>query len=264
MTDVLDRLRAADPAPATVDPPPEELLARLVAQERRRPRSGRWRLLVPVAATGALAVAGVALIGGGQASIDLAERAYAQTAPADAVIHSIERTRLVHYDGDDEFRSTTRSERWLRGGRSHTILEVQQDGESHVFEQVVGADGVWRNRTPWGEIQAVRADDGGDSADLIRESRTDAVAAFRARFARDELRDAGETTFNGRRARAYVREGRHRTETFYLDADTARPLGMHLRSGSGNNHLAMETVLETFERLAPTPANLAKLRWSAR
>ncbi len=42
---------------------------------------------------------------------------------------------------------------------------------------------------------------------------------FRARY--EAMRDAGETTFNGRPARAYT-SGR---ETFYVDRDTALPLG---------------------------------------
>jgi len=64
-------------------------------------------------------------------------------------------------------------------------------------------------------------------------------ASFRRRYASHSLRDAGESTFAGRRARAYevtdpgaptpgVRRPPVDSETYYLDAESGNPLGRAL------------------------------------
>jgi hypothetical protein len=81
------------------------------------------------------------------------------------------------------------------------------------------------------------------------------------------MRDDGETTFAGRKVHAYTvldPEQAGARETFYLDAETALPVGdVHVLPTDGADARAGETriteVVERYERLAPTPENLALL-----
>ena len=91
MTSVLEELRMADPAADFAPAPPEPVLRRILAQPHTT-RTARLRrrpalLAAGLAAAGAAALVAVTLSGG---QPDLAARAYAQTTPDDAVVHSVE------------------------------------------------------------------------------------------------------------------------------------------------------------------------------
>ena len=90
MPDTLTRLRDADPASAHRDrtsaPPPAHVLERIVATPPPDARRHRRRLLPAGAAVAVAALAAVAFLVLGGSSADLAARAYAATAPEDAVI----------------------------------------------------------------------------------------------------------------------------------------------------------------------------------
>ena len=79
----------------------------------------------------------------------------------------------------------------------------------------------------------MRPSDGPEAREIIANSRRDFVADFRARYERGVLDDDGTTTFAGRPARRYVvndpQIARQREE-FYLDAETAAPLGSIFRA----------------------------------
>lgn len=275
MTDVLDRLTAADPvrddAPA---PPDERLKRRIVSAPAHRRRSRR---LVPALVAGAaIAAAGLALVtGSGGSGVDLAERAYAQTAPGDAVIHFVVRSSFGFGPDGREHYTVSRAERWVHGRRSRTLVTLTENGRSMTYDQVLGADGVLRSHLPEGEVQLVRPRDGAEAREILDEAQDDAVALFRREYEAGALEDAGSTTFHGHEARMYVREQtrtfparpndpvaprwqRTRRE-FFLDAQTAEPLGLREQSVNATGRLEQEMVIERFERLPATPENLRHL-----
>jgi hypothetical protein len=276
MTDPIDRLAASDPARALPAPEPDmALFERLVATSpapRRAPRPDARRALL--GGTAALVVAVAIVIAGfgstADRGMDLAAKAYAAAAPnSNAVTHSVsvsvQIVRPRHPRGRQSvWRTTTRRDRWLYRDRSHTILTY--DGKT--YDQVLGADGVLRNRLPSGEVQTMRvARKPGESSEIVGSAKTDPVAAFRQQFAAGHLRDAGPVTFAGRAAHAYQRTtavalprrmGRQvTTETFYLAVPAGVPVGMRRRIVNVTGTVDEITTLTRFEHLPATAANLA-------
>jgi hypothetical protein len=293
MTDLITLLREADPAERLdVDlhaPPPAAVLERIIAAppRRRRDRAPR-RIAVAAVALTAAAAAAVALLSSG-AKFDPAATAYAQTAPGPHVLHVVVSTSMV-MTGRHPIRQQNRDEMWQYGGRSHRVTDTAQQDDSagtpphETFEYVKDGD-VLRARMQDGEIQTTRASDG-DEARQILQTESDFVAAFRRRYEKHALRDAGETTFAGHRARAYVvtdalnpSPGVMRppasTETYYIDAETGDPLGSTqtlalyepkigpdhkpVPSTVRSGEMRITEIVERLERLALTPGNLAKL-----
>jgi hypothetical protein len=248
-----ERLRAADPLLALRDeidvdaPPPEAVLEAIVARPRRQ--RGVLRR-APLLASAALLVVGVVLAiavpGGGQP--DLAARAYAAVSPGDAVLHVVLISRL------SVDRGRQRVESWQRGGEMHAIYTGNFGGrEARPVEQVLSRDGVLRVRSAGKHARTTR------DARVVDVLRRDFIATFRSRYAEDGLKDAGETTFAGKAAQRYIVRGRRGgRDEYYLDRETGLPLGMVNRGP----HLVVTTTVDTLERLEPTPANLAKLRFS--
>lgn len=286
--DPLTLLERADPAERIdLDPaPPEDVLAGIVTARpavRGRPRRRRALRLVPVgfALAAAVAVLGALLVGDGD--VDVAEKAYAATSPAAGILYTemtLELSTPVATDaGHDHDRSHVRS--WQQGDRAHVIrTELDENGrpkrlpasvgsQPWVYESVQDGD-VLHMLTPKGRVDTVRERDGAEATEILADGRRSIVERFRARFVGAELRDAGETTFAGRPARAYEVNGRpHARETYYLDPESGLPLGAVSVFGHANgpdgpeskpsrNVRLTETVLR-FERLPATPANLAKL-----
>jgi hypothetical protein len=250
--DVIERLRAADPARGVDPHPPEGLLERLRAtppSRRRRPR--RALVLVPIAV---VAAAAAVLVPG--ASPNLAARAYAQTAPAG------DRILYVRTTIETEMRTPTITkdthavrERWQQNDRWYQ----RTDFDGRIFEETRGADGV------------LRFSDGTTAPpDYVARLAPGFIEEFRARYERGTLDESGTAGFNGRPARRYVvDEGRNRYE-YYLDAETGMPLGSVerfavLSPGPGqpaegpNGTFTATTVVDTLEQLPPTPANLRRL-----
>jgi hypothetical protein len=298
--DVLDRLRRRDPAADLQPPPPDDLLARLIAEPRpaaaprRSPLADRRvRIAVGVAAAAALA-GGVSVAGLGGASPDLAARAYAQTDPARGVLHVFLRDR-TEFDGPQKPPDTDGTvESWVHGDEAHTILR----GENGTLtsDQLLGADGVIRNVTDTGELQTLSPDDGAEAREIIARSRQDFVSDFRSRYERGVLDDTGDTTFMGRAARRYVvtHPGVHvaggdrrvgaSTEEYFVDPSNGAPLGSIFSSALYVPHTGKDgkavlgkdghpvlddepsgtvrfiQAVEKIERLPATPANLAKVR----
>ena len=275
MPDSLTRLQDADPVThlrteTDIDaPPPVAVLSRIVATPAPRPRRRRLghapRIALVTAAVAAAALA-VALLP--QTGDDLAARAYAATAPADAVIYTQTTIETV---GPGTHRNVSRTRTWQRGDRMRDVMDIEQDGESFRYEHDQRGN-VFRTLYN-GRVQSIRSDDPGWKNDEGREgfaaNLQTVVERFRARY--EAMRDAGETTFNGRPARAYT-SGR---ETFYVDRDTALPLGSvstvtvysvavdpkTRRPVRGKPIGEMHTteIVDNFERLPATPGNLALL-----
>src|SRR5262249_30191492 len=156
--------------------------------------------------------------------------------------------------------------------RMHDVMELVQDGKPFGYEHDQNGP-VFRTLHD-GKVDAIRRDDpgwrNGEGEKGFAQNLQTVVERFRARFAR--LRDAGETTFNGRRARAY-RDG---DMTYYIDRETALPLGTVLAStiyADGRVDpqtkrliptgrpiaLRIVTTVDRYQRLPVTPESLSLL-----
>ena len=139
------------------------------------------------------------------------------------------------------WHTSTRKERWLYDGRSHTILTY--GGET--YDQVLGADGVLRNRLPSGEVQTMSADKGDEGAGIVNAAKTAPVSAYREELGSADVQDTGLTTFAGRSAHAYQRTTvttlpgglgtQTQTQTFYVDPSDGTPFAI-------TSHLANATT----------------------
>ena len=281
--DILTRVSAADPLrdepPVAPDPALRERIVmtrRPSAQRATRTRHRPRRLAIALVAAGIAVPVGAALMISGGASVDVATRAYAQTASSDAIVHSVERTVSIVPGALRGGRTETRLERWLHGPESRTLITVGQDGREETYDQVLGADGVLRNHLSDGDVQVVRPDDGRDAQATLAQARESAVARFRRQYEAGTLREAGTAAFAGRTARLYVREAdesfppdaghrgaparQHTREVFYLDASTAEPLGVRVEISNDAATYVQQTTIESYERLDVTPANLERLR----
>jgi hypothetical protein len=251
--DVIERLRAADPARG-VDPiAPEALLAQLKATPRRRGAPRRALLLIPAAVAAAVAALVIP-----SASPDLAARAYAQTAPAGDRILYVRTTIDTHMRGPAVSHDTHAvRERWQQGERWNE--RVDMDGR--VFGERRGADGVLRFSD--GQIAPQ------SSVELREPSFID---EFRKRYERGTLDEGGTTTFNGRPARRYVVDEQRNRAEYFLDAETGMPLGsieqfavyqpqrgQPLKGATPNGTFTATIVVDAIEQLPATPANLGKL-----
>jgi hypothetical protein len=269
MSDILTRLRAADPADAhhetTSAPPPADVLERIVATPPRR----RRRLVPAGAAVAVAAIVAVAfLVLGGGTKVDLAARAYAATAPEDAVI--LTETTVVT-EGPGDRHSVNHTTSWQRGERMRNVMEIVQDGKDYRYEHDQNGP-VFRTLFE-GHVRAIRSDDPGWKDDEGRkgfaENLQTVVERFRARY--QHMRDAGDTSFDGRPARAYTSGD----ETYYLDRETALPLGSVTTPsvygvkvdpttrqpvrGDKQGEMRVTETVDRFERLPATPENLALL-----
>jgi hypothetical protein len=294
--DLITLLREADPAErvdADLDAPaPVAVLERITAAPRRR--RARRRLLLAAVSVTAVAAAAVALLSGGS-PIDPAARAYAQTAPGEHILH-VDLTLTTVMGGEQAMDQRIDEQIWQYRDRTHRIETTTQHDDSagtperETFDHVKLGDVMW-TRMDDGEIQTLRASES-DEARAALEVDTDFIASFRRRYASHALRDAGETTFAGRRARAYevtdpraqtpgIRRPPVDTETYYVDAETGDPLGSvktlairehprppagkstfrpeDIRPGRKIGEMRMTEVVNRIERLPLTAENRARL-----
>jgi hypothetical protein len=86
------------------------------------------------------------------------------------------------------------------------------------------------------------------------------VAQYRAAYENGRLADAGTAEFAGHAAHKYAVDlsAVARAE-YYLDAQTGAPLGAVVESHDDRGTYRWVEVVESMERLPPTPENLAKL-----
>jgi hypothetical protein len=266
---VLDRLRASDPAQDHDPPADERLLQQLVAEPRTLPRRRRTvpaRRILAVGAVAAAALAAVAVVDGGGPAPDLAARAYAQTSAAEQILYARTRTETVMTRPDGDQRSDYVAEYWNYGKRAH----YRTTGSDHnhpatTFEMTVAEDGTVRARQTAGpaaeaDWRTISAD---ESLDFLRRGF---VAEFRMRYERGQLDPAGDATFAGHAAQRYVVDHDGLRSEYYVDAQTAEPLGVihtfrFAIRPDGPLVGAQRTVtsVEQISHLEPTPENLAKL-----
>ncbi|WP_028063052.1 hypothetical protein [Solirubrobacter soli] len=272
MTDeLLDRMRALDPARDTDLTPPDELLSALLADFPEPRRRRRFMLALPAGALAAAAAAVIAFTGG--STPDLAAQAYAQTSQARDILYV--RARVVSQFGSDRLEMTR--ENWLYRDRARRHDDVGAKGWS---DMVLRPDGSVRFRNRDGQDVVSTDADGPDAQSWHQQLQQNFVAEFRRNYQKGTLDPAGTAEFAGRRAQVYVvdtsgvapavprfkiREGTwtdHRE--FFIDADDGTPLGSIQESTTKTpgqpamTSRVVETV-EAIEHLEPTPENLAKL-----
>ena len=150
-------------------------------------------------------------------------------------------------------------------------MDIVQDGKTYRYEHDQNGP-VFRTLFD-GHVRAIRSDDPGWKDDEgnkgFAENLQTVVERFRARYR--GMHDAGDTTFNGRPARAYTSGD----ETYYVDRETALPLGRVQTPKSYRVKIDPETrkpvqgerlpdmrtteTVDRFERLPATPENLELL-----
>jgi hypothetical protein len=190
-------------------------------------------------------------------------------AASEPVVHTVELSdetvRLANpVPGQQSvWHTTMRKERWLYDGRSHTV--IHRGGET--YDQVLGADGVLRNRLPSGEVQTMSAGKGAEGAEIVSAAKTDPVSAYRDELASGDVQDAGLTTYAGRSAHAYQRttvttlpDGlgtQTQIQTFYLDPSDGTPFAIRSHLANATGTVDDSTTLQVHEQLPATDANLA-------
>jgi hypothetical protein len=145
MSDVLERLRAADPLQGRCEAPSlvalRERLEDAVAERRPsespagRPEMARRRALALGLTLVVLAGLALALVGRGDGRLSLLARAYAATDPAGGVLHYAWSSRLVPAASTGTLYVEYRGEVWRSGSRSRTVTEavlVLRDGHRSV------------------------------------------------------------------------------------------------------------------------------------
>jgi hypothetical protein len=199
----------------------------------------------------------VVLVSGGGAGPSLAARAYAATAPGDHLYYTETTTETRGGAAPPELVIT---KVWQYRDRMHDTMDVYENGRHDVYEHDQRG-GVFRTLHD-GKLDVVRRSDpawkGRETDQVFRMNVSTVIENYRREFARNKLRDAGETTFAGRPARAYevLGEPAGQTLTFYIDAETALPLGTVYGLPGG---MTITEIVKRFERLATTAQNLAKL-----
>ena len=264
MTDLLERLRDADP----IDRDAIEISARSCApvcsQVRRRRHVEVAGSVVlaggGIAASLAIALVVIASIDGGRSGLDLADRAYAATT-GPGIVHW--RTEVeTRTNGRDE--PPRRIEGWARGGVQH-IIYTDVRGRRAVLtseERIVGT-----------RMQAYVS-----SADIIFDRPTpttkattalgtlppgDPLAAFRAAYRIGRLRPAAANRYV---VRAVEHNPRVRqTTTYELDPETAEPVQLvsvtdYLTTGAHRTRHSVATLrFALYERLSDSAANRSRL-----
>ena len=300
MTDLMDRLRAADPVrEEPLAPPLEPLLARLEAKPpagrraaarqgplaARRRRAGRPRALIPAfAAVLVLALAVVFARGGDP---DVVAEAREALATSGEVVHIVTRlddapTLLVPYVENGRRVTGTASKRvesWvaLDPVRSRTRMTILPRGSGAPrTTEFDTADGVTRFAQSWDDKLLVMRLPARARRDIERLKLTpsplrlgpDPLVSIRELLASGGLKPAGETTFEGRRVlRLRGSEplgGTKRRPRPRLEVeylvDAETYAPVRMTMRSTVDDTVMRRTFEVYERLPATPANLALLR----
>jgi hypothetical protein len=284
MTDVIERLRAANPVSDCSEPRFDEVRHRLtdlspraipaqrVAGARQRAaRRVSGRVVLAALAIGiALAVIGAATHTGGRLS--LAARAYAATDSTGVIVHYVEITQVAPWRPRGEPAHghflvgwATRQEVWLSGSRSRvvamfgfdinghlhpTVREVTQNGSREEL-YAPGAKAILNvKRRAAGPVDAVCTSS--LACDLLEAP--DPVVVLRRLDAEGRLQEVGETRQHGRLLAVMVDAHDPAAIRIYLDPGTGIPVEIAQRSAGATHDspLVLTTMIVGYERLALT------------
>jgi hypothetical protein len=206
----------------------------------------------------------------------LADRAFAATAPMPGFI-TYTRTTTVQTGGPPSLESYDELRQWQYQDRMHNFMFTRQPRGEWTYEHDQNG-GTMRtlmhNDKGGSEFQIThKTDPGWDPEELERGFKvgvTTLVDKFRQEI--QNAKDLGETTFNGKRAHAYlvtVPWERHLPGdvTYYVDPDTALPLGSQMRfpvyrtekDRAPVGESTTTTTVDSYEHLNPSPENLKLL-----
>jgi hypothetical protein len=249
MSDVFERLRAANPVSDCPQPDLDEFLSRLderSAEESspvRRGRSGApgWRLTLPplrswrIAAGGVITVAVVlaiiAVIPRTGGDISLVQRAYAATDPAGGIVYYTTSTRSTFGSGARTSSIESRAQVWRSGllsRRVETVTNHLHDGQAAQrgsYEQATAriASGETNNsysstrNTVFKGFLAFRGSTSPESVNCRRSpscavTTEDPVLALRELYAAGRVHEAGHEQLNGKTLTVLEGNGAARTQ----------------------------------------------------
>jgi hypothetical protein len=300
MTDLLERLRAADPLTGEPDAPPVDwLLAQLEPGPAPRPRRARRRpLLGGLAAVTGLAAA-VAIIAGSP-SRDVVAEASEALASDGAVVHTVYSFQQLDENGAPTARrrnqfsrkpkrlgySELQTERWTAQSprREHVINTIfAADGGPDGVQQTEYADGVYHFTATWmkGGAQTFRVPkrfrkNAESPPPMLGSAGTDPVADIRSFLAGKQLQPAGETLIDDRKLLVLrgkvpakkLKSGFTTPELrveYLVDPESYEPVRIDQRPfqpehGKLVPKRGLRVNFKTYERLPLTPSNLALLK----
>ena len=252
MTDVLDRLRSADPVDRARLAMPAELRDRVLAGPPRRPQPRRRRLVMAVATAAAAALTAGLLAGAFSASRpgSLADKAYAATSGPGIVHWGTETTNFR----DGKPVAPQRSEGWARGEVQHILQYARSDGRMRVITDLRSDAKASRS---WG----AGANDYTDGPALRRDSAVrlgDPFAAFRRAHRAGHLIRLGPGRYAVKPAAGTPAYG---SIVYELNRRTGMPLRQVLETrvpaAAGRAEHRYRSVMRfaTYERLPDTTAN---------
>lgn len=296
--DPFTRFEAADPVAMPEHATPEEerevalLLERVIAtavQEESTPprpvrRRGRRRVFVGVAAAASLAVALALVLSPAQRS--LADRAYAAVTAPD-LFHVVSRSTSDVPDlnapaGERREKSTGETESWYDTGEPafHTVIAFKGNREGRFAREAAGDENGTVARIDGGPASGVAELDEDGRTREVFPKRFDPTAETKAFLREPGVREDGEVTIDGRRARRLVITRPDQpdagasvaivdtTATVLVDAKTLYPIeyreqSFFVRDGV-RERFAMVIRYTTFEKLPRTAGNLRLLKMGAR
>jgi hypothetical protein len=274
MTDLLERLRAANPLVDCAAPSVDDVWQKL-DQDRaraaarapgttasRHPLGGvRGRVTIAISVLATIAVALASRPG----APSIAARAYAATDSNAVVVHYVEISRVQNVRGLPGWTYIERrADVWLSGSRSHTVATnniVSPDGRGKGYVNEIAIDGARRQLYQANTIfKGVAAPLGpGNIAGTCVEltscggEATDPVLTLRKFYRAGRLRDAGHTVRNGHlldvirgRGSAHIR--------ILVDARTFIPVQIEqtFDSPPGRPFITVTTTIDDYERLPLT------------
>lgn len=267
--DLLDELRAADPARAHApDPDPDwDAMARQILATPRgpRPRGRRRRPALALALACAVAlgaVCAVALLPGG-APPTVLERAYAAVSQH-AVYHYVATSQELEGPQRRPLADTRASVQGWIDPTTGEIHELSDNGDEWA------TDG--ERRTMYLAFNdSLQSFDEPPAADPSAQPPDDVLGALTRSLRAGALRDEGREVFEGRPVRRFVAVNEQRTwrQTFLVDAETYLPVlflsetGDHVRDGGeiAGDQRVIEQRFERFERLPEdTDRSVLRLR----
>ncbi len=266
MTDLLDRLRDADPVDRDALEVPPRLRARVLAGPDPVARGRRGRLAL--AAAGVAAALAVVLLlnagaGGSGNGLELAARAYAATSGS-GIVHW--RTE-VQTRTDGRPGRPKRIEGWARGRVQHIINSDVRGGRAVLTSEqridgtrmrsfVRTANRLFDSLAPSVDVMT--------AIGLIPPG--DPLKAFREAYRLGRLKPSGPNRYTVQRTEPSASVQRQ-TVTYELDPETAEPVRLvyvtdQLARGTGRRlHRTVVTMrIAVYEHLADSAANRALLR----
>jgi hypothetical protein len=292
MSDVLERLAAANPVSECPQPNLEEFrarfdeqlempspLARTASPDAHSWRRSRWpkrSLRVVVAAAGvAAALTIVALSSQTDSGIPLVQRAYAATDPAGGIVYYLTSTRSSFGSGARASSTESRAQVWRSGSRSRrleTHTTDLRDGQAQQGDSYEEVD----ERVARGELSSTYSSSTNTvfkgllaftgrnppGSRYCKVSVTcalmteDPVLALRALYAAGAMHEVGHSQLDGKTLTVLevssLKQSRISAQRVLLDPKTGAPVELITQYGSQLGALTSTTIFHSYEHLKLT------------